>query len=95
MRSGINPLDALRKLQGKIICVHFKDLNEFGVKNAHDVPWGTGKANAQTLLAELSRQNFAGTFSIEYEYNWEDSMPEISKCVEFFGKQAAELGKIH
>ncbi|MCK4294411.1 MAG: DUF1080 domain-containing protein, partial [Planctomycetes bacterium] len=30
-------------------------------------------------------------FSIEYEHNWLNSMPEIKKCVEFFRKTAAEL----
>jgi sugar phosphate isomerase/epimerase len=42
MRSGIDPLKAFQMLEGKIISIHFKDLNEFGVREAFDVPWGTG-----------------------------------------------------
>jgi sugar phosphate isomerase/epimerase len=91
MRSGVNPLEALKKLQGRIIAVHLKDLNEFGDKNAHDVPWGTGKADIKAILTELSRQNFKGTFSIEYEYNWENSIPDIQQCVAYFNKVASEL----
>jgi hypothetical protein len=93
MRSGINPLEAVKKLgaQKRIISLHFKDLNEFGNPKAHDVIWGTGLANAKAILAELARQDFKGVFSIEYEYNWLESMPEIAGCVAFFRKTAAEL----
>lgn len=91
MRSGINPVEALKKLEGRIISLHFKDLNEFGNLKAHDVPWGTGKADVKALLTELHRQNFKGVFSIEYEYNWENSLPEIRQCVAYFNKVASEL----
>ncbi|RIJ46377.1 sugar phosphate isomerase/epimerase, partial [Maribellus luteus] len=30
------------------------------------------------------RQGFKGLFSIEYEYNWDNSVPDIKKCIEFF-----------
>jgi len=90
MRSGINPVDALKKLKGRIVSLHFKDLNEFG-GGAHDVIWGTGAGDARAMLTELAGQNFKGVFSIEYEYNWLNSMPEIAGCVAFFRKIAAEL----
>jgi sugar phosphate isomerase/epimerase len=91
MRSGIQPIEALQKLKGRIISLHFKDLNEFDNHKSHDVIWGTGAGNAGELLAELDRQNFKGVFSIEYEHNWDNSIPEIKKCVEFFKKTSAEL----
>ncbi|MDD5327004.1 MAG: sugar phosphate isomerase/epimerase [Phycisphaerae bacterium] len=91
MRSGINPVEALKKLEGRIISLHLKDMNEFGSLDAHCVPWGTGKADIKAILAELARQNFKGTFSIEYEYNWENSIPDISQCVEYFKKTEAEV----
>lgn len=91
MRSGVNPLEALQKLEGRLISLHFKDLNEFGVREAHDVIWGTGKADVKALLTELDRQNFQGVFSIEYEHNWDNSVPEIRQCVAYFNKVAREL----
>jgi sugar phosphate isomerase/epimerase len=95
-RSGVDPLEAVKKLGAakRIISLHFKDLNEFGNPDAHDVPWGTGVSQANAILTELNRQKFKGVFSIEYEYNWLDSMPEISKCVAFFRKTAAELSDV-
>jgi len=87
-RSGINPVEALKKLKGRIISLHFKDID-----GGHDVIWGTGKCNVKAMLAELSRQNFKGVFSIEYEHNWLNSMPEIAECVPYFERTAAELGQ--
>jgi len=94
MRSGVNPLEAIKKLgkADRIRSLHFKDLNEFGVRGAHDVIWGTGKADVKAILTELKRQKFEGVFSIEYEHNWMNSMPEISGCVSYFNRIAAELG---
>lgn len=90
MRSGLDPLECLKKLQGRIICLHFKDLNEMGPK-AHDVPWGTGVGKTKELMAELKRQHFQGAFCVEYEYNWENSSPEIAQCVKFWNDTCAEL----
>jgi sugar phosphate isomerase/epimerase len=85
-RSEVNPVEAIKKLEGRITGLHFKDISE-----GHDVIWGTGKCDAGAMLTELARQNFKGTFSIEYEYNWENSTPEIAQCIPFFQKTAAEL----
>jgi sugar phosphate isomerase/epimerase len=90
MRSGLDPLECLKKLDGHIICLHFKDLNEMG-PNAHDVPWGTGAGQTKALMEELKRQNFHGVFCVEYEYHWETSQPEIAQCVKFFNQTCDEL----
>ncbi len=92
-RSGVKPIDGIKMLKGHIISLHFKDLNEFGNVEAHDVPWGTGVSDVKAVLKELNKQKFSGVFSIEYEYNWENSVPEIRKCVEFFNKEAGSLKK--
>src|ERR1039458_9049654 len=90
MRSGLDPQECLKKLDGHIICLHFKDLNEMGPA-AHDVPWGTGIGQTRALMAELKRQNFHGAFCVEYEYHWETSQPEIAECVKFFNATCDEL----
>jgi sugar phosphate isomerase/epimerase len=81
VRSGIKPVDALKILEGRIISSHLKDLNEFGKDSAHDVPYGTGVADIRAILRELRRQKFEGNLSIEYEYNWDNSTPEIAQCI--------------
>lgn len=91
MRSGLRPLEAIRKLKGRIISFHLKDLNEFDNPSAHDVVWGTGKADIRQILEQLNRQGFKGAFSIEYEHHWKSSMPEIRKSIRYFNEVAAEL----
>ncbi len=81
VRSGIKPVDALKILEGRIVSSHLKDLNEFGKVDAHDMPYGTGISNVRGVLAELRRQKFEGNISIEYEYNWDNSVPEIAQCI--------------
>jgi sugar phosphate isomerase/epimerase len=93
MRSGIMPLDAVKMLEGRIISFHLKDLNEFDVKGAHDVPWGTGRGDIRGVLTEVRRQGIKPVFSVEYEYHYGHSLPEIAECVAFFDTVAAELGK--
>ena len=53
-------------------------------KKAHDVPWGTGKLGLKEVQAELKRQKFKGMFSAEYEYNWENSLPEVTQSAQNF-----------
>jgi sugar phosphate isomerase/epimerase len=90
MRSGLDPVECLKKLEGRIICLHFKDINEMS-PDAHDVPWGTGVGKAKEMLAEMKRQKFHGAFCIEYEYHFENSTPEIAQCVKFWNDTCAEL----
>jgi sugar phosphate isomerase/epimerase len=97
IRSGLDPVECLKKLEGHIICLHFKDLNEKASSDPkaktkpHDVPWGTGIADVKTMLTELKRQNFRGAFCIEYEHNWGKSMPEIAQSIEYFDLAATAL----
>jgi len=90
LRSGFNPIECLKKLEGRIISFHFKDLNQPGMQ-AHDVPWGTGVCDVKGMLTEVRRQGIKAPFFVEYEYNWESSMPEIAQSVKYFDQVAAEL----
>ena len=82
IRSGLDPVECLKILQGHVISVHLKDLNEKSPK-AHDVPFGTGISNVPAILDELKRQNFSGNASIEYEYNWANNVVDATQCVDF------------
>ncbi len=88
LRSNLNPLDCLRILKGRIISSHLKDLNQMG-PDAHDVPYGTGVADIPALLDELKTQGFSGNLSIEYEYNEQNSTPEVAQCIGFVRGYAA------
>jgi sugar phosphate isomerase/epimerase len=92
IRSGIDPVAGVKMLEGRLISLHLKDINK-GEGKEHDVIWGTGKSDIKAILVELKRQDFKGVFSIEYEYNWHNSVPDIRQCVEYFNSVVAGFDK--
>ncbi len=87
--SGLKPVDCLKILRGHVISMHGKERPELG-EGQHDVPFGAGKTDMAGVLAELRRQKFEGNISIEYEYNWNNSVPEIAQCIGFVRGWAAK-----
>ncbi|HZX09709.1 MAG TPA: family 16 glycoside hydrolase [Acidobacteriota bacterium] len=85
MRTGVNPVEALRLLEGRIIDVHLKDLNQFGDKKAYDVPFGQGEANIHDILAELTLQNYSGVLAVEHENPEEvnNPSPSVKKGIQY------------
>ena len=93
IRSGLDPIECLKKLEGHVIEFHMKDLNEKGVLSAHDLPWGTGISNIPAIMQQMKRQHFKGIVSIEYEYNWEHNVPEVKASAEYFNKEKKKILK--
>ncbi|MDR3234609.1 MAG: sugar phosphate isomerase/epimerase [Planctomycetaceae bacterium] len=88
IRSGLDPLQTVKDLKGRIFEIHLKDLNipdnKDGKANLHDVPWGTGQGKVKDILHLLSEEKTAVSVIIEYEYHWEDNLDEVKQCVSFF-----------
>jgi hypothetical protein len=42
------------------------------------------------ILDELKAQGFQGNISIEYEYNWMNSVPDVKQCVDFVRDHGAK-----
>lgn len=91
VRSGLDPVECIKKYEGRLISLHCKDVNTMGPA-AHDVPYGTGVVNLMGMMKELKRQNFAGVFSIEYENNMEDNMADVAQCITWFNEAKTKLG---
>jgi sugar phosphate isomerase/epimerase len=79
MRSGINPVEALKNTKGRLITMHIKDMSEFNNLEAHTVGFGTGVLDVDALIAELKNQKFVGVLTIENEYNWENPVDDLTK----------------
>jgi sugar phosphate isomerase/epimerase len=82
VRSNLKPVDCLRILSGRVISSHLKDLDRMGM-GATDKPFGMGVSDVAGILDELKKQGFEGNISIEYESNWDHSLPEVSQCIGF------------
>ncbi len=84
-RSGLNTVESLRKLEGRIHCLHFKDVDA----KKNDVPWGTGLSDVAGMLRELHRQKFRGLISMEYESrSGEELVAELRASIVTFDKEA-------
>jgi len=78
LRSGLDPVECLKKLEGRVITLHSRPgpdepkaqagapatgkKKQSESKAMHDVPWGTGVGNVKAQMAELKRQGFHGAF---------------------------------
>jgi sugar phosphate isomerase/epimerase len=80
-RSSVDAVAGLRIFAGRVISVHLKDIIESGNPDAGDLPLGLGVTNVKGILRELRRQKFDGNISIEYERDWENTVPDIAQCV--------------
>lgn len=92
-REGLDQVECLKKLNRRLVSLHFKDIAEKveGEKEQHDVIWGKGILDVKQMLITLKDQNFKGVFSIEYEYNWDNSVPDIQKCIEYYDNVTSEI----
>ncbi len=86
IRSGLDPVKCLKKLEGRIIDVHIKE-----VDNGKNMIFGTGNTKIKEILQELHRQKYQGTFSIEYESNFSNNVPDIRESLIYFDSIASKL----
>lgn len=84
VRSGLDPVECLKKLEGHVLQLHMKDLNNKNGEEDRDVHWGTGVANTDGVIKELKRQHFKGMISAEYESNWQNNVPDVIASVAYF-----------
>ncbi len=93
MRSGIDPVKAVKTLKNRLLTIQMHDLNELSGEG-HDVPWGAGVGRTRQFIDQIHRLSIRPTmFGLEYSYNFFESMPQIAKCIEFFNKTCVQLAK--
>jgi len=90
VRSGLDPVECLKILKGRIVSSHLKDLNVKALEG-HDVPYGEGISGIKAILDELKRQKFVGNISVEYEYNWDNNVPEVKASAAFWRSIVSNL----
>lgn len=83
VRSGLDPVECLQKLEGHLIGIHAKDLDEFGNLEANDVKLNTGVINYPAVIEELNRQQFEGPIYVECEHDWDNNFDDVKYAVEY------------
>lgn len=93
LRSGIDPIAAVRKLGPRLMTLQIHDLDQITPEGT-DVPWGSGAAKTGDLFREIHRLGLKPTmFGLEYSKDWLESMPKVAQCAAFFDSVSLELAK--
>lgn len=91
-KSGIDPLDAVKKLSGHIIAVHLKDIAGYNDPSMKDVVVGTGVVKFPEIFAELKKQNFNGHIYIERDsVEAMGNLPSVLQEVKYYNEQVSKL----
>ncbi|RDC66256.1 sugar phosphate isomerase/epimerase family protein [Adhaeribacter pallidiroseus] len=91
-KSGINPLEAVKKLEGHIIGVHLKDIAAFNDPKLQDVPVGTGVVDFPAIFRELKKQQFKGYIYIERDAEDKPSnLPSVIQTVKYYTQQVQQV----
>lgn len=86
VRSGLDPVECLRKLEGHLVSIHAKDLDSFGNVDAADVNIGQGVIDYGAVFTELKRQGFDGHVFVECEHNWDNNFGDVKEAVQFLNR---------
>lgn len=91
VRSGLDPVKSLKKLEGHIISLHAKDVDEFGNVKANDVKVGSGVIDYKAVVEELDRQEFSGLVYVECEHDWENNVDDVLYAIEYLNRLKEEV----
>ncbi|MBC6491840.1 sugar phosphate isomerase/epimerase family protein [Flavihumibacter stibioxidans] len=91
-KSGIDPVDGVKKLSGHIIAIHLKDIAAFNDPKLRDVPVGTGVVNFPGVFEELKKQGFKGNIYIEMDMEGQPSnLPHVQSTIKYYNEQVGKL----
>ena len=89
-RSGIKPVEALKKMEGRIGSLHLKDIAKFGDPGCPCVVFGTGEGDIAGIVKEVRRQGIKPLATIEHEVESPKLVEEVAACIAYFDKAAGE-----
>jgi len=90
VRSGLDPVECLRKLEGHLLSIHAKDLDGFGNMEANDVKLSSGVIDYVAVTEELDRQGFDGPIYIECEHDWDSNFEDVKFAVDYLNGMKKE-----
>lgn len=87
-RSDLDPVECLRKLEGRIHNFHLKDVLKKGDLNSRNTVIGEGQADCAKTLKELRRQGYKGVVAIDFEHDTPKLQEDMAKNIAFIEEQA-------
>jgi sugar phosphate isomerase/epimerase len=90
-RSGLDPVECLRKLKGRIINFHLKDILKKGDPDSRNTVIGEGQANCAKSLEALKILGYKGPIVIDFEHDTPSLQEDMARNVAFIKEQARQL----
>lgn len=89
-RNGLDVVECLKILEGRIIGIHLKDVDTFNNVGAKDVILGKGVIPFTEVFSELKRQKFNGMFAIEHERLTDSVLFDVKENKVFFERMSTQ-----
>lgn len=94
MRTGTDPVAAIKKVGSRVYDIHMKDLAESKVKESQ-VAVGDGLMPVPQIFRALIDIGYKGNVDLEYEINGDDPMPGVTKSFAYMRGVIAGMGLSH
>ncbi len=90
-RSGLDPVESLRKLKGRILSFHLKDIAKKNEPSSRNTVFGEGEGDFAKVLRELKRLGYRGLTTIDFEHDTPALQEDMARNVKYVEKQANEI----
>ncbi len=90
-RSDLDTVESLRKLKGRIVSFHLKDVLKKGDLNARNTVMGEGQADCASGLRELKALGYQGLVTVDFEHDTPALQDDMKRNVAFVETQAGQL----
>jgi sugar phosphate isomerase/epimerase len=78
--AGFDPVSYIEQNHDRIHLLHIKDRKK---DNGPNTPWGEGDTPIKAVLRLLKAKKYRIPANIEYEYQGEDTVAEVRKCLQY------------
>lgn len=90
-RSGLDPVESLRMLKGRILSFHLKDIAKRNDPDSRNTVFGEGEGEFPRVLQELKRLGYRGLTTIDFEHDTPALQEDMARNVAYMEEQAKRL----
>ncbi len=90
-RSGLDPVESLRKVKDRLLSFHLKDIAKKNEPNCRNTVFGEGEGDFAKVLQELKRLGYRGLTTIDFEYDTPALQEDMARNVDYVENQAKKL----
>ncbi len=90
-RSGLDPVESLRKVKDRILAFHLKDIAKRNEPGSRNTVFGEGEGDFAKVLRELKRLGYRGLTTIDFEHDTPALQEDMARNVAFVEEQATKL----